>query len=93
MSSAQNNRIPSGIFWGGISLQKLGKVYIENSIIENLGSMQVVPSVLTSTDPTHRLKKVNELIQKVCQSGIYPISTKEIANLIASTMTLFKNTL
>lgn len=55
--------------------------------------MQVVPSVLTSTDPTHRLKKVNELIQKVCQSGIYPISTKEIANLIASTMTLFKNTL
>lgn len=55
--------------------------------------MQVVPSVLTSTDPTHRLKKVNELIQKVCQSGIYPISTQEIANLIASTMTLFKNTL
>lgn len=43
-----------------------------------------------STDPTHRLKV---FIQKVCQSEIYPLSTWETANLIASTMTLLKGML
>lgn len=51
--------------------------------------MEVITKCLTSIDPTHR-QNVDELVQKVGQSGIYLISTQETANWIGSTMTLFK---